>query len=99
MPSQQQPEAVEADDIRAAQTARLERSARLAIWVVPALWAVNYIVARRAPGIVEPYALALGRWAIAGMLLAIVARQELWTQRHAVSGAALRSGCGLGGAG
>lgn len=76
---------MEADDITAAQTARLERAARLAIWVVPALWAVNYIVARRAPGIVEPYALALGRWAIAGMLLAVVARQELWTQRRAIA--------------
>lgn len=82
MPPQQKPNAVEAD---AAQTAHLERLARLAIWVVPALWAVNYIVARSAPGIVEPYALALGRWALAGMLLAIVARQELWMRRRAIA--------------
>jgi len=68
-----------------ARQERLERLARLAIWVVPALWAVNYIVARRAPGIVEPYALALGRWALAGILLAVVARQELWTQRRAIA--------------
>jgi drug/metabolite transporter (DMT)-like permease len=59
--------------------------ARLALLVVPALWAVNYIVARRAPSVVEPYALALGRWALAGMLLTMVARQELWAQRHAVA--------------
>ncbi len=68
-----------------AQRERLERLARIAIWVVPALWAVNYIVARRAPGVIEPYALALGRWALAGILLAVVARQELWTQRRAIA--------------
>lgn len=70
--------------VDAAQRARLERLARLAIWVVPALWAVNYIVARRAPGVIEPYALALGRWALAGILLAFVARRELWSQRRAI---------------
>ena len=64
---------------------RLERLARLAIWVVPALWAVNYIVARRAPGVIEPYALALGRWALAGGLLALVAHRELWTQRRSIA--------------
>lgn len=71
--------------VDAARQERLERLARLAIWGVPALWAVNYIVARRAPGVIEPYALALGRWALAGMLLAIVARQELWAQRRAIA--------------
>nr|WP_315488181.1 DMT family transporter [uncultured Rhodoferax sp.] len=68
-----------------AQRERLERLARLAIWVVPALWAVNYIVARRAPGVIEPYGLAMGRWALAGILLAVVARQELWAQRRAIA--------------
>ncbi len=67
------------------QQERLERLARLAIWVVPALWAVNYIVARRAPGVIEPYTLALGRWALAGMLLAVASRQELWAQRRAIA--------------
>lgn len=64
---------------------RQAQLARLALWVVPALWAVNYIIARRAPGVVDPYALALGRWALAGVLLATIARQELWTQRHAIA--------------
>lgn len=73
------------DATRQERLERLERLARLAIWVVPALWSVNYIVARRAPGAIEPYALALGRWAIAGFLLALVARQELWAQRRAIA--------------
>jgi drug/metabolite transporter (DMT)-like permease len=61
-----------------------ERWALLGLWLIPALWAVNFIVARWAPGVVGPYALALGRWALAGVLLAMVARQELWTQRRAI---------------
>lgn len=61
-----------------------ERWALLGLWLIPALWAVNFIVARWAPGVVAPYALALGRWAIAGVLLGFVARQELWAQRRAI---------------
>ena len=51
------------------------------MWVTPALWSVNYIVARSAPGVVEPHMLALGRWALAGVILAFVARSELWRER------------------
>ena len=55
--------------------------ARWAIWCVPALWAVNYIIARRAPGVIEPYTLALGRWALAGFILSVSARSQLWAHR------------------
>ena len=51
------------------------------MWVTPALWSVNYIVARTAPGVIEPHMLALGRWALAGVILAFVARSELWRER------------------
>lgn len=61
-----------------------ERWALLGLWLIPALWAVNFIVARWAPGTIAPYALALGRWAIAGVLLGFVARHELWAQRRAI---------------
>lgn len=60
------------------------RLALALIWVTPALWAVNYIIARSAPGVVEPYALALGRWATAGVLLTLLARSELWRERRAI---------------
>lgn len=43
---------------------------------------MNYIVARTAPGIISPHVLALGRWFLAGLILAIIARQELWQERH-----------------
>lgn len=66
------------------RTERLTRLARLSIWLVPALWAVNYIIARWAPGVIEPYTLALGRWVVAGLLLSISARHELWAQRGAI---------------
>jgi len=60
------------------------RLALFVIWLTPAFWAVNYIIARRAPGVVEPHMLALGRWALAGALLALMARAELWRERRAI---------------
>lgn len=61
------------------------RLALTLIWVTPALWAVNYIVARAAPGVVEPHTLALGRWALAGALLTFMARAELWRERRSIA--------------
>lgn len=46
------------------------------------LWAVNYLVARKAPGVVEPYTLAFLRWLVAGTVLVVLARGEIWRQRH-----------------
>jgi len=43
---------------------------------------VNYIVAKTAPGIISPHVLALGRWFLAGLILTLIARQELWHERH-----------------
>lgn len=61
-----------------------QRQALALLWITPALWSVNYIVARKAPEVVTPHLLALGRWGLAALLLAWLARQELWTQRRAV---------------
>ena len=52
------------------------------LWITPALWSVNYIVARSAPGVIEPHMLAFGRWALAGLILSFMARSELWRQRR-----------------
>lgn len=60
---------------------RKERLALLGLWLIPALWSVNYIVARWAPGVISPYTLALGRWSVAGVLLVAVAWRELWQER------------------
>ncbi len=43
---------------------------------------MNYVVARTAPGIISPHVLALGRWFLAGLILALIARSELWQERH-----------------
>ena len=59
-----------------------ERLALWLLWVTPALWSVNYIVARTAPGVVEPHMLAMGRWALAGVVLSFIARSELWRERR-----------------
>jgi len=57
------------------------RLALTLIWLVPSLWTVNYIVARLAPGVIGPYMLALGRWAIAGAVLVGLSAPELWRGR------------------
>ena len=46
-----------------------QRLARLLLWVVPALWSSNYVIARLAHQVIEPHALALGRWTLALVLL------------------------------
>ena len=60
---------------------RDQKLARTLVWVVPALWSVNYIIARLAPGVIGPHLLALGRWTIAAVVLVALARSELWKQR------------------
>jgi drug/metabolite transporter (DMT)-like permease len=59
-----------------------ERLAFWLLWITPALWSVNYIVARTAPGVVAPHMLAMGRWALAGVILSFIARSELWRERR-----------------
>ncbi len=75
------------------------RIALLLIWMLPALWAVNLIVARKAPGVVPAHVLALGRWTLAGLILGWVARSELWQQRGVLRANAWRLGvlgaCGM----
>ena len=51
------------------------------LFVAPALWTVNYYVARRAPGVIDPHLLAFGRWLSAGLMLAAVVPAELWAHR------------------
>lgn len=47
------------------------------LFITPLLWAVNYLVARSAPGHIEPHVLALLRWLMAGCLFAIPSWAEL----------------------
>jgi drug/metabolite transporter (DMT)-like permease len=58
--------------------------AQALLFITPALWCVNYLVARWAPGVIAPHALALARWAVAALLLALVCRQELWAKRRLI---------------
>ena len=44
------------------------------LWLLPAVWSSNYLIARAAPALVPPHVLAFGRWAIVcGLLLAFSA--------------------------
>ena len=68
------------------ETAQREtRLALVLLWLVPALWAVNYIVARKAPGVIGPYMLALGRWGLAALILVLITGTELWRERESIA--------------
>ena len=45
------------------------RLALTLLWVTPALWSSNYVIARAASGVVAPHVLALGRWTLALLLM------------------------------
>ena len=51
------------------------------LFITPALWSVNYLVGRTAPGIIAPHMLALLRWSLAGLILAAFAWPELLAKR------------------
>lgn len=51
------------------RTARRQHLAQLLLWVTPALWSSNYIIARASDGVIAPHALALGRWTLALLLM------------------------------
>lgn len=45
------------------------RRAQVLMWLVPALWSSNYVIARLADGTIAPHLLALGRWTLAAALM------------------------------
>jgi len=79
--------------------------AKLTIWAIPMFWTVNHIVARKAPGVITPHVLAIARWALVGIFLAWLARDEIkahWdilrtqTRRYLLLGALGMWVCGAG---
>lgn len=65
-------------------SARGRQLAYVLMFVTPALWCVNYLVARSAPGVIAPHALALGRWIIAALVLGAFCAAELRDKRAAI---------------
>ena len=51
------------------------------LFITPALWSVNYLVGRLAPGTIAPHMLALLRWSLAGLILAAFAWPELLAKK------------------
>lgn len=60
--------------------------AQALLWVVPAMWSSNYLIARLADGVILPHQLAFGRW-----LLALLFMLPFVWRGLAGRGAALRS--------
>jgi drug/metabolite transporter (DMT)-like permease len=55
------------------------RVALLLVFITPALWAVNALIARIAPGVIEPHLLAMSRWLLASLLFALGSHREIRT--------------------
>jgi drug/metabolite transporter (DMT)-like permease len=49
--------------------ARHAALAQVLLWVVPAMWSSNYLIARLAHGVILPHQLAFCRWALALLLM------------------------------
>jgi len=67
----------------------IERAARVRlatalIFITPAMWSVNYLVARWAVGEIAPHMLALGRWCVAVLILGPFCWRELVAKRHLI---------------
>ena len=65
---------------RVAGSRARERAALALLFVTPALWAMNYYVARKAPGVVAPHLLAFLRWTIALGIMLPIAWSELYAK-------------------
>ncbi len=60
-----------------------QRRAEWLLWLVPALWSSNYLIARLAAGVISPHQLALGRWTLALLLMLPFVGPALWRERAA----------------
>ncbi|MFO1219677.1 MAG: DMT family transporter [Burkholderiaceae bacterium] len=65
-------------------SAGAQRLAMVLLFVTPAIWSVNYLVARWAPGVIAPHALAFGRWLLAALLLGAFCARELRAKAQSV---------------
>ncbi|HET9822995.1 MAG TPA: DMT family transporter [Burkholderiaceae bacterium] len=60
------------------------------LFLTPALWSANYLVARWAPGVIAPHMLALWRWLVAALLMLPFCAHEIVRERAAVRAQAWR---------
>ncbi len=63
---------------------RRQALAEAALWVVPAIWSSNYLIARVAAPLVPPHLLAFGRWGVVLAVLLAWRGRALWRQRAAL---------------
>lgn len=61
------------------------------LWVVPAVWSSNYLIARTAAPLVPPHLLAFGRWSIVVALLLAMGGRTLFAQPRRLRGEWRRS--------
>jgi len=66
------------------QAAARHRLALALLFITPALWAVNALIASKATGVIEPHLLAMLRWLLASGLFALGTHAEIWSHRRQV---------------
>ncbi len=54
------------------------------VFITPLFWTVNYLVARSAPGVIEPHLLALLRWLMAAFLFGWGSWGLIWATRQTI---------------
>jgi drug/metabolite transporter (DMT)-like permease len=72
-----------------APSAQHQRVAFALMFIAPALWSVNYLVARWAPGVIAPHMLAFWRWVIGALVLGAFCWREIAAKRAAIRAEAL----------
>lgn len=58
--------------------------AEILLWLVPAVWSSNYLIARAAAPAVPPHLLAFGRWLIVVAVLLAWRGPAIWRQRKVI---------------
>lgn len=60
------------------------RLAEVGLWLVPAVWSSNYLIARAAGPWVPPHLLAFGRWGLVFVVLLALCGRGLWARRACI---------------
>ncbi len=66
------------------------RLAEVGLWLVPAVWSSNYLIARAAGPWVPPHLLAFGRWGLVFLVLLALCGRGLWARRDCLRREALQ---------
>lgn len=65
--------------------------AEVLLWLLPAFWSSNYLIARAGASLIPPHVLAFGRWGLVMIILLVWRGPSLWRHRTALKDEASQS--------